>query len=97
MSIGKLVSDQTIKVVTKSSARKTDHKTKKSESMFLSVLAAGSQLGFTISFPIAGGVLLGVYIDKKTGHAPLFTILLLLLGVIVSFNIIYRILKDFNE
>ncbi len=96
MSTKKLISDQTIKVVTKSSARKADHKTKKSESIFLSVLAASSQLGFTISFPIAGGVLLGVYIDKKTGHAPLFTILFLILGVIVSFTTIYRIIKEYN-
>lgn len=97
MSTRKLIDDEIIKVVKKSSAKKTDNKTKKSESMFLSVLAVGSQLGFTISFPIAGGVLLGVFIDKKTGHAPLFTLLFLFLGVIVSFNIIYKIVKEFNK
>ncbi|MBI2029124.1 AtpZ/AtpI family protein [Candidatus Gottesmanbacteria bacterium] len=70
---------------------------KKNESMFLSVLAVGSQLGFTISFPIAGGVLLGVFLDKKLGTAPSLTLLLLGLGVVVSFITLFRILKEFNK
>lgn len=87
----------TIEIRTKSSAEKTVNKSKKSESMFLSVLAVGSQLGFTISFPIAGGVLLGVFLDKKLGTAPTLTLLLLGLGVVVSFMTLIRILKEFNK
>lgn len=93
----KIFKDQTIEIRSQTSAKKTDTKTKKDESMFLSVLAVGSQLGFTISFPIAGGVLLGVFLDKKLGTAPTLTLLLLGLGVVVSFTTLIRILKELNN
>lgn len=61
---------------------------------FLVILGLASELGFSIAIPIGGGVLLGSFIDKQTGTAPLFTLLLLLLGVIFGMFNLYNIVQQ---
>jgi len=43
-----------------------------------------SNLGLRISLPIAGGAILGKYLDGLWGSYPRATILLLFLGIIIS-------------
>lgn len=43
------------------------------------------EIGFAISVPIAGGAILGVFLDRWWSTAPKATLSLLFLGVLVSF------------
>lgn len=67
---------------------------KSSSEKSFSNLSAGTELGFSIALPICGGVLLGVYLDKKFNTAPKLTLSLLFLGVIISFINLIKIVKD---
>jgi ATP synthase protein I len=42
------------------------------------------QIGFSIALPIAGGAVLGSYIDKRFESYPQYTIVLLFAGIILS-------------
>ncbi len=44
-------------------------------------MALGLELGFAIAVPLVGFLLLGIWIDRKIGTMPLFTIGLLLAGL----------------
>ena len=47
-------------------------------------------LGFTLAAFIFLGLAAGVYLDKKLGTGPLFTIILLLAGIAAGFYTIFR-------
>lgn len=49
------------------------------------------EIGFAIAIPIAGGGLLGVLIDRTWSTTPKATLSLLILGVVISFMNIYKI------
>ncbi|MEK7129839.1 MAG: AtpZ/AtpI family protein [Patescibacteria group bacterium] len=51
-------------------------------------------IGFTIAVPIAGGALLGGYVDRIWSTYPKGTLSLLLLGVFVSGFTFYKIVRD---
>jgi hypothetical protein len=42
------------------------------------------QIGFAIALPIAGGALLGSYIDGRAHTYPQYTIILLFVGIVLS-------------
>lgn len=67
------------------------------KSQFFEIIAVGSGLGFTIVIPIIGGVILGRYIDYKYNIAPIFTLSLLFLGMIIAFISIFKIFKDYKN
>ncbi len=71
--------------------------TNNSSKQFFEIIAVGSGLGFTIVIPIIGGVILGRYIDYKYNIAPIFTLSLLFLGMIIAFISIFKILKDYKN
>lgn len=50
-------------------------------------------MGFYIGGCITLGVLGGLWLDKKWDVGPLFAIIGLILGIILSFIIVYRLLK----
>lgn len=56
-----------------------------------------SELGFTISIPLVGGVLLGTSLDNKFNSYPKMTLSLLFLGILISFINLYIIIKDFSK
>lgn len=69
-----------------------------SQANFYTVLTLGTQLGFAISIPIVGGVLLGDYLDKKFHTTPRLTLSLLFLGVFFGiFNLIYLVLESTKD
>ena len=51
-----------------------------------------TEIGLIIVLCVAGGLLVGVWLDRKLGTIALFTVLLLLLGLGSAFLNIYRIL-----
>lgn len=52
------------------------------------------QIGFAIAVPIAGGALLGGYVDQQWSTYPKGTLSLLLLGVFISAFTFYKIVRD---
>lgn len=63
---------------------------------FLSGLNLATELGFVIAVPIAGGALLGSYLDKKLGTIPKCTLSLLFLGIIFAFYSVYKLVKELD-
>lgn len=51
-------------------------------------------IGFTIALPIAGGALLGVYVDRVWSTYPKGTLSFLLLGIVISGLSFYKIVRD---
>lgn len=65
----------------------------KARKRFLSTMSLASELGFSISLPIAGGALLGQFLDSKFQTSPRLTLSLIFLGVILGFTNIYFLIK----
>ncbi len=59
----------------------------------MTTLGALSGMGFTVAIPIAGGALLGSYLDGRLNTGSLFILLGLLLGLIVGIYGAYRLYK----
>jgi len=60
----------------------------------LGMLARVSTLSWDLVVPIVGGVLLGTYIDKRTGSELRWTLSLLVLGIIIAFANLYNLYMD---
>lgn len=52
------------------------------------------QIGFAIALPIAAGGIAGVYVDKWLGTQPAATLLLLLIGIGISFAGFFSVIKE---
>lgn len=68
-------------------------KEKKDQEKFYRALANSLGLGFSISLPIAGGVLLGSYLDSNFHTHPKLTLALLFAGLILAGVNVYKIIK----
>jgi ATP synthase protein I len=69
-----------------------EQKSRKYDARAWMVLGSMGQMGFMIVLPIAGGAMLGNYLDAMTGWYPKLTIGLLLFGVtIAGFSFIHTI------
>lgn len=51
-------------------------------------------IGFSLAFWIAGGAILGHWLDGKFGTDPLLTVVLLVLGMVIGFYDAYRRLHE---
>ena len=51
-------------------------------------------VGFSLAFFIGGGAILGQWLDGKFGTAPVLTLVLLLLGLVLGCYDAYRRLRD---
>ena len=47
-------------------------------------------IGWYVGLSLVGGVLGGLWLDRKVGTVPLFTLLGLLLGIVLAFYGMYR-------
>jgi predicted F0F1-ATPase subunit len=59
---------------------------------FWRLVASASSLGWSMVLPIVGGVLLGKYLDEKTGGGFIWTVGLLFGGVVMALYNMYHIL-----
>jgi F0F1-type ATP synthase assembly protein I len=50
-------------------------------------------LGMSIALCVAGGVLLGLWVDDKTGSSPLFVLIGLLVGIVTGVGVAYVEIK----
>lgn len=57
------------------------------------LLGIVGQIGFSIAIPIAGGAILGSFIDRRMNIYPKATLGLLLFGVFLSFITFYETIK----
>lgn len=64
-------------------------------SHFWRMVATMSTLGWSLAAPIVGGVLLGSYLDRITGHDFEWTVGLLFVGVAMAlYNLYYILFKE---
>lgn len=70
---------------------------KKEQSLGWYYLGLVGQIGFAIALPIVAGGVGGVYIDTWLGTRPLVTLLLLLIGVAVSFIGFFSVIKEVSH
>lgn len=69
---------------------------KKELSRSLSAVNFAMDLGFSISIPIAGGTLLGVYLDQKFQTSPKLTLSFLFFGLFIGIYTVYKMVKEIN-
>lgn len=55
------------------------------------------EIGFAIAVPIAGGAVLGVFVDRIWSTAPKATLSLLFLGIIISFMNLFKTVKTITK
>lgn len=76
---------------------KPPQNTEETRSKFLAMISLASELGFSISLPIAGGALLGQFLDAKLNTSPRMTLSLIFLGLFIGAANIYVIMKEIKE
>lgn len=54
-----------------------------------------SQIGITMGVCILGCSLLGLWIDKKIGTRPIFTLIFIVIGVLSAFMNLHKTLKSY--
>ena len=57
----------------------------------IGLLAQVTTLAWNLVIPIVGGVLLGYYIDQRSGDGFTWTLSLLVLGVLIAFSNLYNL------
>ncbi len=78
----------------KTEIRKKELLKKKEQSLGWYYLGLVGEIGFVIALPIVAGSIGGVYIDKWLGTKPAATILLLLVGVGISFIGFFNVIGE---
>jgi ATP synthase protein I len=58
-------------------------------------LAYASSVGIAMALAIFGGLFLGIWLDGKLGTKPVFTLLLLLIGIAAGFRNLYLLIKPY--
>lgn len=66
---------------------------KKSLNRSLSLFSLALDLGFSISIPILGGIILGKWLDDHFDTAPAMTLLFLCIGSIIGSISVWRLIQ----
>ena len=74
-----------------------DERTPKSVPSIIPVLARLTMIGWFVGVSIAGGALLGWWLDGRLGSAPLLLVVGILLGIAIALAGMMRILSDFGK
>ncbi len=74
-----------------------DERTPKSVPSIIPVLARLTMIGWFVGVSIAGGALLGWWLDGRLGSAPLLLVVGILLGVAIALAGMMRMLFDFGK
>ncbi len=69
-------------------------KKRKTDTAVWFYLGSVGQIGYAIAIPIAGGALLGEYIDRRLSTYPKATLLLLFVGVVISIVGFIQTIRD---
>jgi F0F1-type ATP synthase assembly protein I len=60
-------------------------------------LILGSELGFLIALPLVGCLIFGVFLDKKLDSFPVFILISVLFGIILTIVSLYKLIIPFLE
>lgn len=63
----------------------------------LLIFSQASGLGLSISLPMAIGSFIGLWIDKKIGTTPTFTLVLMSLGILIGINNLIQFTKSIQK
>ena len=74
-----------------------DERTPKSVPSIIPVLARLTMIGWFVGVSIAGGALLGWWLDGRLGSAPLLLVVGILLGIAIALAGMMRMLFDFGK
>lgn len=74
-----------------------DKNSEEEKKRFFSLFNTSADLGFSIALPIAGGAIIGSYLDKVWGSAPKATLGLLFLGIGLGIASVFRLINDFDK
>ena len=74
-----------------------DERTPKSVPSIIPVLARLTMIGWFVGVSIAGGALLGWWLDGRLGSAPLLLVVGILLGIALALIGMMRMLFDFGK
>ena len=85
------------RLVTKEAVKKNPDEKDLNRERFLRGLGLVSELGFIISFPLVGGVFLGIWLDRRYGSSPKMTLSLIFLGLIIAFANLFVITSEFSK
>jgi len=80
-------------IVVKEKLKKRPRDKGRGWSRFLSFAGLTVELGFVIALPIAGGAILGRWLDQKFGLSPKMTLSFIFLGVFLAISNLYQIIK----
>ena len=69
----------------------------KDRSRMVHLLSIATQLGFSVSLPIAGGAFLGQLLDTKFNLAPRMTLSFIFLGVFIGGANIFYIIRETKQ
>lgn len=57
-----------------------------------------TQIGISMIIPILGGLFIGKFIDEKLGTKSIFMLICIVLGVVVAFTSVYKmVMKDYRK
>ncbi len=74
-----------------------DEQTPKSVASMIPVLARLTMIGWFVGVSIAGGALLGWWLDDMIGSAPLLLVIGILFGVAIALVGMMKMLSDFGK
>ncbi len=66
---------------------------KKNNFNFYYLLSLVGQIGWTVSLPLVILIILGFFLDQKFATKPLFTLIGLGIGVLISLSFLYQLIK----
>lgn len=81
----------------KTEIRKKELLKKKEQSLGWYYFGLVGQIGFVIALPIAAGGIGGAYLDRWLGTTPKATLLLLLVGIVVSLVGFFSVIKEISR
>ncbi|MDD5568958.1 MAG: AtpZ/AtpI family protein [Candidatus Pacebacteria bacterium] len=70
---------------------------KNTKNNVLYALGLGTQLGLLIALPLVACLFAGIAVDKKLGTSPLYLIVGILLGAILTVADVYKLILPFLE
>lgn len=73
--------------------KKTNEKKRSSLRLF----SIASNIGLSMIIPLVGGALIGRFLDQKWSTSPKITITLIILGVLLGFYNMYRIIGEIEK
>lgn len=64
---------------------------------FKQIMFLGTEMGFMIALPLVACIFLGLFFDQKSDKFPLFTLLSVFVGIVLTIINVYKLVLPFIE